>query len=202
MSGYNFSKFIIPKYPSKLWDKISVKLYKNGKTCQVTKKAFKAPMPESKKVIIPEFSFAPITSKDLIGAGAPWKSTKPPTTKVSKEAIMEGKLSQLVKFHHDRKHAYPWDTCVACKAIRAFIQWEFHQTKKSMVQVGQLTKEFFEGDKIVSNETPQVGDVYLDVNEKEKGLNVITAKDLANDLFKATKENKGFKLEGLDDGPN
>ena len=194
MSGYNFSKFIIPKYPSKLWDKFSVKLYKNGKTCQVTKKVFKAPMPESKKVIIPEFSFAPITSKDLVGDVAPWKSTKPPTTKDSKEAIMEGKLSQLVKFHHDRKHAYPWDTCVACKAIRAFIQWEFHQPwpnkKKKKSTKGLL----------FSTMTPQVGDVYLDVDDKEKGLNVITAKDLASDLFK--KESKGFKLEGLDDGPN
>ncbi len=125
-----FKNNILVQQDQTVLSQFLIVLYKNGKTVKVTKS-------DSTNVITP-------TIEDILSSTEKWKAKKPPTfnpfSKKSKTIILEGKQKELVRFHLERKHALEWDVCVACKAIRAFIQWEFHQpglkTKESDINSG------------------------------------------------------------------
>ena len=46
--------------------------------------------------------------------------------KASKKIILAAKSQALVQFHSERKHTLKFNLCLACRAAKAFFEWEFH----------------------------------------------------------------------------
>lgn len=118
---------ILSKCDPTVISNFEIQLYKNGKTVKVTK------LPGGfKKIQIPEMTAIKFGAK-------PMNKTWHPASKESKTMILEGKMLEVVNFHINRNHTSTYDACLACRAIRAFVQYEFHLPfKKKTTKVGKF----------------------------------------------------------------
>lgn len=188
ISKTSFKKSILSKFNKTDLDKFEITLYKNGKTVKVSNKKLKFNMK----------SFEVSTLVDT----KEWKSTtmqKPTTNKGMKKIILAGKVQALISFHKIRKHNVEFASCLACKAIKAFIEWEFHfspnNTKSGTIvvpKVGKLTAEDLMEEELPTVPKKELGIPQLSIFKTKPGQtildhNIITPTVSEGDIKKTCK---------------
>ena len=152
-----FKAAILTQFDSTILNQYSITLYKNGKTVKVNYKLTKVQLSDMAKIAFTK----PLMSSSFYAA-------KKKTSMVSKEmkkVILAGKMEALASFHMMRNHTKEFPTCLACKAVKAFLEWEFHYSPPpkdkvlNVPKIGTFTAEeltekvkFIQMDKVVVEE--------------------------------------------------
>ena len=148
-----FKSAILTQYDSTILSQYSITLYKNGKTVKISKFNIKD-NPETIDMLKPWTSSFTAAKKKT-----------PMISKEMKKIILAGKMEALASFHMMRNHTKEFPTCLACKAVKAFLEWEFHYSPPpkdkvlNVPKIGTFTAEeltekvkFIQMDKVVVEE--------------------------------------------------
>ena len=164
-----FKSAILTQYDSTILSQYSITLYKNGKTVKVSK-------------------FNSKDNPETIDMLKPWTSSftaaKKKTPMISKEMkkiILAGKMEALASFHMMRNHTKEFPTCLACKAVKAFLEWEFHYSPppKTATESSKGNMKFIQMNKVVVEQSDSPPDASIIMDE----LNEVITKHTINPYF-------------------
>jgi len=119
-----FEQMMLFQFDLTVTKSFKIVLNKNGKTAKVIKKK--------------SLSGAEMLKQANASASYKPKQAIPTSlTKETKKIIMAGKMEALTYFHNSRKHSIEFHKCLACKATKAYLEWEYHYLplKKAAKQI-------------------------------------------------------------------
>ena len=168
-----FKAAILTQFDSTILNQYSITLYKNGKTVKVNYKLTKVQLSDMAKIAFTK----PLMSSSFYAA-------KKKTSMVSKEmkkVILAGKMEALASFHMMRNHTKEFPTCLACKAVKAFLEWEFHYSPppKTATESSKGNMKFIQMNKVVVEQSDSPPDASIIMDE----LNEVITKHTINPYF-------------------